>query len=135
MFELSRLECRNITLTRITPPVDFEPTILHSEENEDHAHSDASVKCSRENVVISHPPSEVEAADAVVEDEADDRPGYIVDSAAGGNGTNTSEENWDVDVSPERQGEATSKEVEWNGGNSTNSEEPQEVSVPSGSAS
>jgi len=72
----------------------------------------------------------VEAADAVIEDEADNRPRCVVDSAAGGDGTNTSEENWDIDVSPDRQGEATSEDIEWNRGNGANSEEPQEISVP-----
>jgi hypothetical protein len=66
----------------------------------------------------------VEASDAVIEKEADNGPRCVVDSAAGRDGANTSEENWDVDVSPEGQGEATSEEIEWNWGKGANGEEP-----------
>ena len=65
-----------MVLTCIAPPLDFETAlgVLHGEDD-DHAQPDASVQCSGENVVVSHPPSEVEAADIVIEDETDNSPG------------------------------------------------------------
>jgi hypothetical protein len=90
-------------LTCITPPFYIEPAlgILHGEKDDNHAQSDASVECSRQNVIVSHPPSEVEAADTVVEDESDQGPRRVIDSTARGDGPNTCKENWNIDVSPE----------------------------------
>ena len=121
-----KLGCQDIIRTRIAPPLHFEPAlgILHSEEEDDHAQTDAGIQCCGENVVVSHPPSEVEATDIVIEDEADHSPRREVESAAKGNCADISEEKWDVNVSPERQGEATSQEVEWNWANGANNEEP-----------
>lgn len=98
---------------------------MHAEEDNDHADGDASVECGRKDVVVPHPPSEVEPADAIVEDESDNGPRRVINPTTGRDSTNTSEEHGHVNVAPEGQGEAASKEVEGHGGKGSDSEEPQ----------
>lgn len=61
---------------RVSPPIDINTAlgVLHTEEYHNHAQRNACVKCSRKDIIVSHPPSEVEAANAVVEGEASENP-------------------------------------------------------------
>jgi hypothetical protein len=135
--QYSATRCNNTSLTcfakmekdrhsHIAPPIDVEATfrILDNEEDNNHADCDASIEGGRQNVVVTHPPSEVVPPYEVVEDEAHNSPRRIVDSCGRGHSTNTGEANWNIDVSPERQREATRKDVEWYGSKNADCEEP-----------
>jgi hypothetical protein len=71
----------------------------------------------------------VEPTDEVIENEAHKSPRRIINSSGGRHGINTCETDWDVDVSPERQREAASKDVKWNGGENADCEEPQNARI------
>jgi hypothetical protein len=67
--------------------------------------------------------------DDVVEDEADDGPGDVVDSRAGRDAADAGEQDGDVDVAEEREGVAAGEEVEGDGEESTDEEEPTDGAV------
>lgn len=117
--------------SRIPPPVDFEAAlgVNDGEEYDDHANRDAGVEGSGQDVVVTHPPSEVPATHAEVKDKANEAPGHVVDPGTGGDGAEASEANWNIDVAPEREGEAPSEKVEGNGGKGADGEEPQKRRV------
>ena len=71
----------------------------------------------------------MEATDHVVEDEAPKYPRNIVNPRSRRHSSETGEEDWDVDVSPDGQREATSKEVEGDGCKDTDGEEPKDSGV------
>ena len=71
----------------------------------------------------------MEATDHVVEDEAPKYPGNVVDPRSRRHSTETGEEDWDINVSPDGQREATSQEVEGDGEEDTDGEEPKESRV------
>ena len=58
----------------------------------------AGVECSGEDVVVFRPPAKVTTTDPVLEDEADDTPGDVVDGCGGRNETCTGEDDGEVDV-------------------------------------
>ena len=67
----------------ITPPVDIDTSgfpYLQCEKYHSHGQYNATVKCRRQNIVVTHPPSEVEAANAIIEDETDEDPRYVINS-------------------------------------------------------
>ena len=103
---------------RIAPPIDGKATlwILDGEEDNDHTKRDASIESGRQDVVVTHPPSEVEPTDKVVKDKAHKAPRRIIDSCRRRHGIKTGEADWDIDESPERQRESTSEDVKWYGG-------------------
>ena len=71
----------------------------------------------------------MEATDHVVKDKAPQYPGNVVDPRSRWHSTETGEEDWDVDVSPDGQREAASQEVEGDGCEETDGEEPKESGV------
>jgi hypothetical protein len=67
----------------ITPPVENDTSgcpYLQCEKYHSQGQHDATVECRRQNIVVTHPPSEVEAANAIIEDETDEEPRYVVNS-------------------------------------------------------
>lgn len=60
----------------ITPPVDVDAVLgeLQCKENDKRSNRDARVKGSGQDVVVSHPPPEMESSNKVVEDETNERP-------------------------------------------------------------
>lgn len=113
---------------RISPPVNGEATFgqLYGEEDEDETEGNTTVESSGKDVVVPHPPSKVEATHAVVENESNRSPGGIVNPRGGWDCTNATEEDRNIDVSPERERIAASEEVEWNGENSADEIEEKE---------
>ena len=77
----------------------------------------------------------MESSNNVVENKAYQRPGKVVDAACRRHGTKTSEENGDVDESPERKRETSGKEVERNWKEEADREEPEKSVVPEGDSS
>ena len=65
----------------------------------------------------------------VVEDESNQCVGDVVDTVGGRHGTQTSEEDGDVDIPPEGERVATSEEIEGDGQNKADGEEPEETRV------
>jgi len=131
--ERSAHRIRGLHPPGIAPPIDIEATlrILDGEEDNDQAQRDASIEGSRQDVVVTHPPSEVESTHEEVENEAHKGPRRIIDSCGGRHGTNTSEADWDIDKSPERQRESTSEDVKWYGTQNADCEEPQNTGIGS----
>lgn len=109
--------------------------VLHGKEYDKKAQCDACVKASREDVVVSHPPSEVETAHEPLEDKSSHDPRGVVDSGSRWYGANAGEEHWYIDVSPKGEWVATSEEVEWDRCHSADQEEPQQRVVPVGNGS
>lgn len=68
----------------------------------------------------------MESSDKVVENESGECPRDVVDSRSRWHGSKTGEEDGDIDVSPERERVAASKEVEGNGEKDTDGEEEEE---------
>ena len=67
----------------ITPPVEIETSrfpYLQCEKYHSQGQHEASVECRRQNIVVTHPPFKAEAANAIIEDEADEDPRYVVNS-------------------------------------------------------
>ena len=78
----------------ITPPVEINTSgfpYLQCEKYHSHGQHNATVKCRRQDIVVTHPPSEVEATNAVIEDETNEEPRNVVNSCSWGYGTNGSE--------------------------------------------
>jgi hypothetical protein len=66
----------------------------------------------------------MDTTDDIVKDEADDGPGDVIDSRAGRDTTDTSEEDGDVDIAEEGERVAAGEEVEGDGEESADEEEP-----------
>ena len=67
----------------ITPPVDIDTSgfpYLQCEKHHSHGQHKTTIKCRRQNIVVTHPPSEVEAPNAIIEDETDEEPRNVVNS-------------------------------------------------------
>jgi hypothetical protein len=67
----------------ITPPVKIDTSgfpYLQCEKYRSQGQHNATVECRRQDIVVTHPPSEVEATNAIIEDETDDEPRYVVNS-------------------------------------------------------
>ena len=71
----------------ITPPVKGDTSgfpYLQSEKYRRQGQHETTVECRRQNIVVTHPPSEAEAANAIVEDETGEGPRYVVKSCSWG---------------------------------------------------
>lgn len=116
---------------RITPPVNLESPfwILNDKKYYNHCDCYTSIKCSRQDIIVTHPPSEAIPSDEVVEGETRDGPRCVIDATAGWDSTNTSKEDGDVDVSPKGKRISLGKEIEGNGEGGTDEEPPKERGV------
>jgi hypothetical protein len=100
----------------IPPPTQIEPTlgVLHAEKNDEQAEPDAGVEPRRQDVVVPHPPPEMNPPHIKVEYKPNDSPRRVVDSRGRWDSTYACEENRDVDVSPDGEWVSPGEEVEWN---------------------
>ena len=103
---------------------------MDAEEDDQQAKPDARIEPSREDVVVPHPPSEVVPAHKEVKEEADDCPHCVVDARGWRDGSSAAEEDRHVDIAPEGEGEAPGEEVQWDGSDGANQEEPKHGGVP-----
>lgn len=99
---------------------------IKEEENCKTAKDGSAIKACRNDVVESHPPAEVIGPDVIVEDEADDGPGYEVDSASWGHGGNACEEDRNVHVAPKGSRVFDGENIAGNGEHSSDEEEPKQ---------
>ena len=96
---------------------------MQREEDDDNRKCNTAVECCRENVIVSHPPSEVEASHEVLEDSTDNEPSGIVNSGRGNEPVQTGEHDRYIDKTPTRERVSFSEEVEGNGKNRADEEE------------
>jgi len=87
------------------------------------------IESSREDVIVSHPPAEVEATNNEVENKAPKYPRDVIETGCGRHCSKTGEEDGNIDVSIKGQQETTSKEVKGNGRENADEEEPQQRRV------
>jgi hypothetical protein len=107
-----RIEC--VLPYGVAPPdeVDTSLGVDDGEEHDDDAERDASVEGSGEDVVVAHPPAEVEATHKPLEDERDGEPGREVDPGRGRHRARAVEEHGHVHVTPDGVRVAACEEVE-----------------------
>ena len=79
--------------------------------------------------VVLCPPGEVAAADDIVEDKADDRPGHVVERRRGRDETGAAEDDGEVDVFEERVRPLERDEVAGEGTECADEEEEHETAT------
>lgn len=122
------IRVRSILPYIVAPPVDVEPAFgqLHGEENDDEAEYDARIESHRGKIIVSHPPTEVEAPHEPLEDETRQDPRRKVYAVGRWDAVGRDQRNWDIDVAPKRARTATGEVVEGDGQDCANQEEPDE---------
>lgn len=66
--------------------MEYEGRVKQKDKHEENKHgcdSDTRIHSGGQDIVVLCPPGEIAPAYDVLEDEPDDRPGYVVDSAGG----------------------------------------------------
>ena len=96
---------------------------MQDEEDQHGADSHTRVERGREYIVVLGPPGEVTPADDILEQEADDGPGNVVDGAGGGDGTSSVEDDGEVDVAEPAVGPFQANDVGDERAEDTNEEE------------
>lgn len=116
----------------VPPPVEGESAfdVLQEEENEHEGEGEAGVERSGEDVVVAHPPPEVEATHEPLEEAANHDPRGVVDTRCRRHLAKTGEKDGSVDISPKGVRVLARKKVKWNGKDGTHEEEPQNRAVP-----
>ena len=116
----------------VAPPVQLNTTFRQHEDEEDNdtADDNTRVEGSSEDVVVTHPPPEVEAAHEPLEEGANHEPRGEVDSGGRWHDTGRGEEKRHVDVAPDTAGIPSSQEVEGNGRDGSDDKEPEDRPVP-----
>lgn len=122
------IRVRSILPYIVAPPVDVETAFrqLHGKENDDEAEYDARIESHRGKIIVSHPPSEVEASHEPLEDETRQGPRRKVYAVDRWDEVGPDQRNRDIDVAPNRARTATGEVVEGDGQDRTNQEEPDE---------
>ena len=99
---------------------------MQGKEDDDEADDDARIECRRKNIIVSHPPTEVVAPHEPLEYAAGQDPRRKVYAINGWDVVSCGQCDGDIDVAPKRARTATGKEVEGDGCECTNQEEPNE---------
>jgi len=101
----------------VAPPAEIDATFgqLQGEEDDDEADDDARIESRRKKVIVSHPPTEVEAPHEPLEDETGDEPRRKADAVGRWDTAGCDQRNGNVDVAPERARTATGEVVERDG--------------------
>jgi hypothetical protein len=122
------IRVRSILPYIVAPPVEVETAFgqLQGKENDDEAEYDARIESHRGKVIVSHPPTEVEAPHEPLEDETRQDPRRKVYAVGRWDAVGRDQRNRDIDVAPKRARTATGEVVEGDGQDCTNQEEPHE---------
>jgi len=116
-LQRNQLRVRSILPYVVAPPVEAETAFgqLEGKEDDDEAEDEACIESRREKIIVSHPPTEVEAPHEPLEDETGDDPRRKVDTVSRWDAVGCDQCNGDVDVAPKRTRTATGEVVEWDG--------------------
>jgi hypothetical protein len=111
------IRVRSILPYVVAPPVDVETAFgqLQGKENDDEAHYDARIESHSGEVIVSHPPTEVEAPHEPLKDATGYDPRRKVYAVRRWDAAGRDQRNWDINVAPERARTATSEEVKGDG--------------------
>ena len=131
------IRVRGILIYIVAPPFDVETALgqLHGKENDDEAEYDAGIESHRGEIIVSHPPTEVEASHEPLEDETRQDPRREVYAVGRWDAVGRDQRNRDIDVAPKRARTATSEVVKGDGQDCTNQEEPDEWIIAGGGPS
>jgi hypothetical protein len=88
---------------------------LQGKENEDEGEYDARIESHRGEIIVSHPPTEVETPHEPLEDETRQDPRRKVYAVERWDAVGRYQRNRDIDVAPKRARTATSEIVEGDG--------------------
>jgi hypothetical protein len=123
-----QIRVRSILPYVVAPPVDVETAFgqLHGKENDDEAEYDARIESHRGKIIVSHPPTEVEAPHEPLEDATRNDPRRKVYAVGRWDAVGRDQRNRDIDVAPKRARAATGEVVEGDGQDCTDQEEPDE---------
>lgn len=119
----------------VTPPHRrFNIIQRKSKENEERAERKAQIQSTARQVIQARPPAEIALANDFLEDEANDSPGQVVERSSRRDGSRTTEDKRRHEILDGRLGELTGAEVEDDGNDGTDAEEPEEggVDLPRG---
>jgi hypothetical protein len=108
---------------------------LHGKVNENDADNDARIESHRGKIVVSHPPTEVEAPHKPLEDETRQGPRRKVYAVGRWDAGGCDQRNREIDVAPKRARTATGEVVEGDGQECTNQEEPYKRIIAGGGPS
>ena len=130
----------SIQMYCVTPPILYADTnipilwILQDEEYKYCADSQTGIQCSREDVVVLRPPSEMPPTDDKLEDEPDNGPGDVIDGGRGWDETRSREDEGEVDVADDAVGPFEADDVCDDGADEANDEEYAQckISLPTG---
>ena len=119
---------RGIFPSVVSPPIDVDAIVrpLQGKEDDDETDDDARIESRRKNIVVSHPPSEVVAPHEPLEDATSNDPPRKVNTINGWGVVSCGQRHGDIDVAPERARAATGEEVEGDGRECSDQEEPDE---------
>jgi hypothetical protein len=122
------IRVRSILPYVVAPPGDVEPAFghLHGNENDDEADYDARIESHRGKIIVSHPPTEVEAPHEPLEDATRQDPRRKVYAVGRRDAVGRNQRNRDIDIAPKRARTATGEVVEGDRQDCTNQEEPDE---------
>ena len=106
-------------------------TEVQREEDDDTRNGRSRIKTGGKDIIVSHPPSEGFSPDDKIEDEANEKPGDVVETGGWRDGAETGEADWDGDVAPDGKRIAASEEVEGEGKDRSDEEEVEQSAVGS----
>lgn len=99
------------------------------DEDQDSGQGKTDVQSGTKNIVVVHPPASPAVTNPLVEDEADNAPGEIVERSGGWNQTTTTENDGSAEVADGGLGPGTSTKVDQDRKNSAGQPEPHHVGV------
>lgn len=124
------LEVHRLRNDVITPPR-RRVNVIEGErkENDERAEGEPEVEPGRREKVEAAPPAEVALLDEVLEDEADDAPGQVVERCGGRDGAGAAEDDGRDDVLERRLGRPLGGEVDDGGEDGADAEKDEQARV------